>query len=92
MRDADVDNAHPPRVTTKRTSSLCLVRLTVRYLSGVFRISKGEGEFLLVTSAHTKGAKPSFPIFSYGEKKLFAEEGPWPNGPPKYANMSGYFP
>ena len=33
-----------------------------------------------------KGAKPCFPIFSYGENKFFfAKGGPWPNGPPKYA-------
>ena len=53
------------------------------------------GKFLLATSAHTKGAKPSFPIFSYGEKKIFAKGGNGPM-PPKYAtaptekNRKGY--
>ena len=36
--------------------------------SGVFRISiGGGGDFFLATSAHTKGAKLCFPIFSNGE-------------------------
>ena len=48
---------------------------------------------MLATSAHTKaqkGAKLSFPIFSYGEKKIVCQRGPWPNGPPKYATAHSY--
>ena len=42
----------------------------------------GEGKFLLAASAYTKrGAKPSFPIFAYGEKIFFAKGGHGPMPP-----------
>ena len=45
-------------------------------------------KFLLATSAHTKG-RPNydFQFFSYGEKQIFAQRGPWSNDPPKYATV-----
>ena len=46
-------------------------RMGVVDISGVFRISK-KGECSLATSAHTKGGKPSFPIFLLC-KKHFAK-------------------
>ena len=53
---------------------------------------KGGAKFSLAASAHTKGAKPSFPIFLVCEKKNF-----WPKGghgpmaPPKYATARGVY-
>ena len=38
----------------------------------------GGGEFLLAPSAHTKGGKPGYHIFFFGEKKVLAKWGPWP--------------
>ena len=59
-----------------------MTEIIVKY-SGVFRISKrGGGKFLLATSAHTKGGKPSFPIFLvYVKKKFLVKGGPWHNAP-----------
>ena len=55
-------------------------------MSGVFRISKTGAKFLLASSAYTKGTKPYFSIFSFGEKKNFFAKGAWPYAPPpKYA-------
>ena len=42
---------------------------------------KGGAKFLLATSAHTKGAKPRFPIFSYVKKFFLPKRRTWPNGP-----------
>ena len=41
--------------------------------SGVFRIPKRRAKRWLATSAHTKGAKPSFPIFLLCKKNFFAK-------------------
>ena len=41
----------------------------------------------MATSAYTKGTKPCFPIFSYGNKKNCCQRGAMPNGPPKFATV-----
>ena len=47
---------------------------------------KGRGKCLLNTSAHTKGAKPSFLFFPMVENKFFLPKGTLPNpNPKKYA-------
>ena len=64
----------------------CKRQFPVVVISGVFRSSKRGAKCLLATSAHTKGGKPSFPIFLVCQKKIFGQRGPWPIWPRgKYA-------
>ena len=42
---------------------------------------KGGPKLSLANCAHTKGAKPCFPIFSYGEKMFLLKGGHGPMAP-----------
>ena len=61
---------------------LCHLNNVQRHSMAYLGFQKGGPNFRWPLVLTQRGAKLSFPNFSYGEKKIFfAKEGPWPNGP-----------